>query len=246
MGYGAEPVLKACLAKGYKGYTVVGTACRRVVIFDCDGVLVDSEPISLAVDIEVFAAAGCDLTPAEGYANLLGRSLESAALWLKEAKGFELTDPVMWQIRTRLFERLRAELRPIAHVAEIIPKLHRRVCVASSSTPDRIHLSLSLTGLHGFFAPNIFSASMVEHGKPAPDLFLFAARKMGVTPENCTVIEDSPAGIIAAKAAGMQVIGFVGGGHAEPAGLSRAVANCAPDAIISDMADLPALLQALA
>lgn len=217
-----------------------------LVIFDCDGVLVDSEPISLAVMVEVLAEAGCDLDLQDAYAQMLGRSLGAAGAWLKETKDFDLSDTLLQRIRTRLFDRFREDLKPIASVASVIPTLHSRVCVASSSLPDRIRLSLSLTGLHDLFAPHIFSASMVARGKPAPDLFLYAARQMGVAPQDCTVIEDSPAGITAAQAAGMQVIGFVGGSHAQPAGLREAVANCAPNAIIADMADLPAHLRALA
>lgn len=218
---------------------------QSLVIFDCDGVLVDSEQISLGVMLAVLDEAGCHLTDQDGYAHLLGRSLGSVAIWLKEERAFDLTEPLLQRLRARMFERFRQELTPIEGVAQAIAALGSQICVASSSQPDRIRLSLTVTGLHDLFSPHIFSASMVARGKPAPDLFLYAAQKMGVAPQDCTVIEDSPAGITAAKAAGMQVIGFVGGSHAKPAGLREAVANCAPNAIIADMADLPAHLRAL-
>ena len=214
-----------------------------LVIFDCDGVLVDSEPISLAVTLEVLAEAGCPLDLSTGYARFLGRSLASVAQWLREEHGVELDDALKARLRARLFQRFKAELRPIPGVAEAVRALPCPACVASSSQPDRIRLSLDLTELLPLFDPNIFSATMVERGKPAPDLFLHAAGQMGVAPGDCVVVEDSPAGIRAAQAAGMRVVGFVGGAHAEPADLRQAVANLAPDAIISDMADLPAIVR---
>ncbi|WP_071674777.1 HAD family hydrolase [Nioella nitratireducens] len=215
-----------------------------LVIFDCDGVLVDSEPISLEVMLEVLAQAGCTLDPEEGYAHLLGKSLGSIGAWLRAEHGLDLTDAHLTALRARLFDRFRQSLKPISGVAEAIRAMPGKVCVASSSQPDRIRFSLGLTGLLDLFEPHIFSASMVDRGKPAPDLFLHAAQEMGVDPGDCVVIEDSPAGIEAAQAAGMQVIGFVGGGHAGPAGLVKRVANRAPSAIISSMEDLPALLGA--
>ncbi|MGZ9810797.1 HAD family hydrolase [Pseudoroseicyclus sp. H15] len=215
-----------------------------LIIFDCDGVLVDSEPISLGVTLEMLAEAGLSLTPRQGYDELLGRSLGTIAAWAEEEHDVSLTAAHLAAMRERLFARFRAELRPVPGVAEAVSALPWPVCVASSSQPDRIRLSLELAGLLPLFEPHIFSASMVARGKPAPDLFLHAAREMGVAPADCVVIEDSPAGIAAAKAAGMRVVGFTGGAHAAPAGLAEAVANSAPSAIISSMAELPALLGA--
>lgn len=215
----------------------------KLVIFDCDGVLVDSEPISLAVMLDVVAEAGIDVSEAEGYRHLLGRSIGSNADWLRDAKGLELTDAHRDALRQRVFERFRTELEPVSGVRKAIEGLRSQVCVASSSQPDRIRLSLTLTGLIDLFEPNLFSAAMVEHGKPAPDLFLHAARQMQASPDDCLVIEDSPAGIAAARAAGMSVVGFVGGGHAGPADLKTAVAKAGPDAIIDRMSDLGPLLR---
>ncbi|NDV01596.1 HAD family hydrolase [Pseudoroseicyclus tamaricis] len=213
-----------------------------LVVFDCDGVLVDSEPISLAVTLDMLAEAGLPMTPREGYDQLLGRSLTTIATWAEEEHGVTLTQDHLSAMRSRLIARFREELRPVPGVAEAVGALPWPVCVASSSQPDRIRLSLELAGLLPLFEPHIFSASMVSRGKPAPDLFLHAAAQMGAPAEACVVIEDSPAGIAAARAAGMRVIGFTGGAHAGPANLAEAVANSAPDAIISAMADLPACL----
>lgn len=212
-----------------------------LLIFDCDGVLVDSEPVSLSIMLDVLTEAGIEVTEAEGYQHLLGRSLASNADWLRDEKGLELTAEHRDALRLRIFERFRAELEPVCGVRNAIERLKVRRCVASSSLPDRIRLSLSVTGLLDLFEPHLFSASMVSNGKPAPDLFLHAATQMGVSPKDCVVIEDSPAGISAAKSAGMQVVGFVGGSHAGPADLKTAVASAQPDAIIERMSDLPSL-----
>ena len=123
-------------------------------------------------------------------------------------------------------------------------RIDARRCVASSSQLERIRLSLEITGLRDLFEPHIFSASMVSRGKPAPDLFLHVAREMGVAPENCTVIEDSPAGIAAAKDAGMRVFAFAGGSHAGRAGLLAAFETMQPDRVFDDMRDLPDMLAA--
>ena len=146
-------------------------------------------------------------------------------------------------MRLDLYETYRQELKPMAGLLDVLPLLDVPFCVASSSQMERIRTSLEITGLMETFNPVIFSATMVEHGKPAPDLFLKAAAAMGVPPEACVVIEDSPAGIIAAKKAGMRVLAFTGGGHIEPSGLSRQIEALHPDASLSDMRDLPGLLE---
>lgn len=217
-----------------------------LVIFDCDGVLVDSETISLEVMLGLLAEAGCPLTPEEGYRHFLGKSLGSVRDWLARERGVSLTDPLLAEMRHRLLTRFEAELQPVKGVAEAVRALDLPVCVASSSQPDRIRLSLGVTGLLPLFEPHIFSATMVTNGKPAPDLFLLAARRMGADPAACLVVEDSPAGLQAAHAAGMRAIAFTGGSHAGPAALRATVENLAPMAIIADMADLPDLIRGAA
>ncbi len=216
----------------------------ELAIFDCDGVLVDSEPISLAVMREVLADIGCDLDETEGYKHLLGRSLPSAADWLRRSRGLALTTAHLAELRRRLFDRLRAELTPIPGVADVVAQLPMPVCVASSSQPDRIRLSLRVTGLLDLFEPHVFSAAQVARGKPAPDLFLHAARSMGVPPAACVVVEDSPAGLAAAAAAGIRAVAFLGGSHAGPAGLAESVADFPVIATLGSMAELPAVLRA--
>ena len=132
------------------------------------------------------------------------------------------------------FER---ELVPIRGVADAIAALDRPCCVASSSEPQRIRRSLELTGLLRYFEPHLFSATMVARGKPAPDIFLHAAREMGVSPARCIVIEDSVPGVIGARAAGMKVLGFRGGGHCAP-GHDENRRDAGADVVFGEMRDL--------
>lgn len=210
----------------------------ELVIFDCDGVLVDSEPISITVLVEALAAAGVAMSEAEAHERFLGRSLKSMSEILHDEYGLAIDAAFLEAMRKVLYERFRSELQPIPGVAETVDALGVAHCVASSSQPERIRLSLSVTGLLDRFEPNIFSASMVTHGKPAPDLFLHASAEMGVDPARCVVVEDSPAGIMAAKAAGMRVVAFTGGSHARTPRHRDALLDLRPDALFDDMREL--------
>ncbi len=210
----------------------------ELVIFDCDGVLVDSEPISLTVLVEALAAAGVAMSEAEAHARFLGRSLNSTSEILHDEYGLAIDAAFLESMRKVLYERFRTELQPIDGIAETVDRLGIAHCVASSSQPERIRLSLSVTGLIDKFEPNIFSASMVLRGKPAPDLFLHASAAMGVEPGFCLVVEDSPAGIEAAKSAGMRVVAFTGGSHARTLRHRETLLDLKPDALFDDMRDL--------
>jgi HAD superfamily hydrolase (TIGR01509 family) len=215
-----------------------------LVVFDCDGVLVDSEPIAMRVLLETIAAEGLALDEATGYARLLGRSLAGIREILAEEFGIVLDDAALAGMRRRLYAAFESELQPIPGVAATLDALGRPYCVASSSQPERIEVSLRATGLWARFEGRVYSASMVDRGKPAPDLFLHAASAMGFAPRDCLVVEDSPAGIEAAQAGGMRVIGFLGGTHARRPAHRAAVAALAPDRIIEEMTDLVALAAA--
>ncbi|WEX76685.1 HAD family hydrolase [Sinorhizobium numidicum] len=210
----------------------------RLVIFDCDGVLVDSEPISLDVLVEALGAAGVSMTAEEASERFLGRSLKSMSAILHDEHGLATDDAFLEGMRMRLYARFREELKPVLGIRNAVEQLDAASCVASSSQPERIRLSLTVTGLLDLFEPNIFSASMVAHGKPAPDLFLHASAQMGYEPANCVVIEDSPAGIEAAKAAGMRVFAFAGASHARNHRHRQALANLHPDVLFDDMSEL--------
>lgn len=209
-----------------------------LVIFDCDGVLVDSEPISISVLVEALAAAGVAMSEGEAHERFLGRSLKSMSDILHDDYGLAVDAAFLEAMRKALYARFRTELRPIDGVAETVDGLGIAHCVASSSQPERIRLSLSVTGLIDRFEPNIFSASMVAHGKPAPDLFLHASSAMGIAPGRCVVVEDSPAGIMAAKSAGMRVVAFTGGSHARTPEHRQALESLGPDALFDDMREL--------
>ena len=201
----------------------------ELVILDCDGVLVDSETISVAVLADFVRKAGVDFGEEQAYRLFLGRSMAAVEDALREEFALELNEAQLDAIRAETFRRFRNELKPMPGVVETLSRLKVRRCVASSSSLERIRLSLSLTGLLEMLEPHIYSASMVARGKPAPDLFLHAARGMGVRPEDCVVVEDSPAGIDAARRAGMRVFAFTGGSHVGHAGLAAELETLRPD-----------------
>lgn len=214
-----------------------------LLIFDCDGVLVDSEPVSISVLLDMLSHLGVEMGEEEAYNRFLGRSVASMTATLFEDYGVETDIDFLDHMRATLFERFRTELRPIEDIAETLDRLVAlKRCVASSSQPERIRYSLGLTGLIDKFEPHVFSATMVKKGKPAPDLFLHAARQMGVSPSDCIVIEDSPAGIAAAKAAGMAVFAFTGGSHAQFPAFREKIAGLEADATFDAMPDLVQLV----
>ena len=212
-----------------------------LLIFDCDGVLVDSEPIALSVLGEMLDGQQVALSDEEIAERFLGRSLGAVAETVRQDFGVRLPEDFPAMIRRRLFARYEQELRPMPGILIALDALAARgisTCVASSSLPERIEKSLSVTGLSQAFGTKVFSASMVKAGKPAPDLFLYAAQQCGFSPANCIVIEDSPAGIEAARAASMRVLAFGGGGHAQSPVFRQKIAALKPDAWFDAMADL--------
>jgi len=188
------------------------------------------------------SAAGGAVSEEQAYRLFLGRSMATVREILDSQFGLSLTAMQLDGMRAEIFRRFRAELKPVPGVLAILQRLSMRVCVASSGNLDRIRLSLGITGLLEMLEPHIYSASMVARGKPAPDLFLHAAREMGVDRLDCIVIEDSPAGIDAARAAGMRVFAFTGGSHAGHAALVAELAIRRPDRIFADMRLLPDML----
>jgi HAD superfamily hydrolase (TIGR01509 family) len=170
-----------------------------LIIFDCDGVLVDSE-------------FGFALSPDEALRLFLGRSTAAIEQHYRDL-GRPVPATFLTRLKSRVLETFVDTLQPIGGVASVVSHLRRPFCVASSSDIDRVSLSLNVTGLARYFGDRLYTAQMVRHGKPAPDLFLHAAEKMNAQPARTLVIEDSVSGVQAAKAAGMTVWGFVGGSH---------------------------------
>ncbi|QPF89456.1 HAD family hydrolase [Bradyrhizobium commune] len=183
-----------------------------LVIFDCDGVLVDSELLSCRCLSEALAEFGFALSVEQALELFLGRSTAAIGQYFRE-RGEVLPDDFLPRLKTRVLETFAGALQPIPEVSAVLSNLKSPRCVASSSDIDRVSLSLNVTGLAAHFDGRLYTAQMVKHGKPAPDLFLYAAEKMRVDPSRALVIEDSVSGVQAAKAAGMTVWGFVGGSH---------------------------------
>ncbi|MER8365585.1 HAD family hydrolase [Mesorhizobium sp. M0991] len=217
----------------------------ELVIFDCDGVLVDSEMLSVSALLEMIALAGGNVSEDIAYEHFLGKSMKSVREILASDFGLDLTDQHLIEMRSELMRKFRQELKPMPGIAQVLPKLGVPCCVASSGTLERIRYALQVTELLGLLEPHLFSAAMVARGKPAPDLFLHAADKMGAVPRNCLVVEDSPAGIEAARAAGMRVLAFTGGSHTGNPALKARLASSEPDFIFADMLQLPDLIAGL-
>ncbi len=217
----------------------------KLVIFDCDGVLVDSEPLSVSVLLRMLADAGVMLGEEAAYEAFLGRSLASVCDILRREHGVAVSDAALARMRGELNAAICEQLQPILGIRQTLARLDKPVCVASSSQVERIRLSLDVTGLTSFFHDRVFSATMVAHGKPAPDLFLYAARQMHADPEGCIVIEDSPAGVCAALDAGMRVLAFAGGSHARSAAHRDRLTALQPHGLFDDMRELPGLLAGL-
>jgi HAD superfamily hydrolase (TIGR01509 family) len=185
-----------------------------MVIFDCNGVLVDSEPIAAAVLAVAFKRVGLALSAEAVTRQFHGRRPADIFAAVEMAIGRKLPADFSASVAAETLRRLRAELRAIPHAAHALTWIRGPKAVASSSPLDRMQLSLEITGLMRFFEPRLFSASDVRAGKPKPDLFLLAAARSQVDPADCIVVEDSAPGVAAAVAAGMTPIGFVGGSHA--------------------------------
>ncbi|MFD2053518.1 HAD family hydrolase [Mesorhizobium calcicola] len=188
-------------------------ARSRPIIFDCDGVLVDSEPLAARAYERVYDKHGMPGVDTGIIAQCIGMKQSDIIAKIKELTGHQFpatADGDIWAETKALFSQ---ELKPTPGITAFLETLAGGRCVASSSSVERINHSLAVTGLARFFSDAIYSSSMVKRGKPAPDIFLFAADKMGANPADCIVIEDSPFGIEGAVAAGMMAIGYTGGGH---------------------------------
>ena len=209
-----------------------------LVIFDCDGVLVDSETIALELDVEMLAEFGIPLTRGEIIDRFLGRSNTDVEAMIVELAERELPDDWVRHWNDRYDELLDTRLTPIPGIVDTLARLTVPICVASSGRPESIERKLALCRLAGAFGDRVFSAVQVTHGKPAPDLFLLAAKRCGADPERCAVVEDSPAGVQAGRAAGMTVFAYAGGMVAR----ERLQADGA--VVFDDMRRLPELLAA--
>ena len=214
-----------------------------LVIFDCDGVLIDSELIGCRVEVEALTRAGLRITLEEILERFTGITSKETFRTLEREQGRQLPADFAQRVGVATRAAFERELVAIAGIHAALERIALPVCVASSSSPARLEHSLRVTRLFERFTPRIFSAVTVGRGKPAPDLFLHAAARMATPPARCLVVEDSIPGVQAGVAAGMRVLGFTGGSHCAPDHSLRLLAAGAARAF-ADMTLLPGLLAA--
>jgi HAD superfamily hydrolase (TIGR01509 family) len=211
----------------------------QLVIFDCDGVLVDSEAISNGVLARMLTAEGLPTTLEQARSDYQGLMLSEVFDRAQQKLGRELANDWLAQYERERAEEFRRELRPVPGAAELVERIRAcgvAVCVASQGKLEKTRLSLEITGLrHLFPERSLFSAYSVARGKPHPDLFLYAAAEMGAEAARCVVVEDTPSGVEAGVAAGMRVFGYTA--DSDEAALAQAGAE-----VFGWLGELPALL----
>ncbi len=208
----------------------------ELVIFDCDGVLVDTERLAVGVDVHVLAGLGWVMTEAEVIERFVGLSDATIREAIEAHTGRRLADDWEQEFQHLYRSKFAENLTAVDGVVEALDGITVQTCVASSGSHEKMRFTLGLTGLLARFEGRMFSVTEVERGKPAPDLFLHVAARMGVAPAACAVVEDSRFGVEAARAAGMRAFGYAGGlTPAHLLGGSGAV-------VFSDMRELPRLL----
>ncbi|MDA4846081.1 HAD family hydrolase [Hoeflea poritis] len=211
------------------------------IIFDCDGVLVDSEIIYYRVEREHLSRIGLEYDPVEYQRRFMGLNaadyLAEIDRDLRARKGVPLPADFGRALREDAIARLKTQVRAIDGIEDVIAGFDGPQAVATSSAPDTLEIKLGVTDLRRHFDPHVYHAGQVAHGKPAPDLFLMAAQKLGADPAGCLVIEDSANGVRAGRAAGMTVWGFTGGGHADD-GLAERLREAGAHDVFSSHADV--------
>ena len=211
-----------------------------LVIFDCDGVLVDTERLAVPIDVEILNELGWAISPAEVVARFVGRAETDCVREIEEHLGHPIPPEASFETDPRYREAFERDLRPVDGVVEVLDILEAAgvtTCVASGGTHEKMRFTLDLTGLYDRFEGRIYSSADVARGKPAPDIFLHAMSSApGAAAEQCAVVEDSPFGLTAGLAAGMSVFGYAGG-------VTPAESLRLPGTVVFDqMADLPPLL----
>jgi HAD superfamily hydrolase (TIGR01509 family) len=218
-----------------------------LIVFDCDGVLIDSEILSSQVDCEFLREFGYDTTPQELAHRFAGFTTERIFELIGEELGRPVPESVIRQAQIETDRRLSEEVEPIPGVHEMLDRLDGPRCICSNSRPERLRVSLEKAGLWDRFRPYVFSAQAVGEGrgKPAPDVFLHAAGLLAADPAEAVVVEDSVAGATGGVAAGMRVIGFTGASHSWP-GHAEALMDAGAVTVVRRLADVPGTIKALA
>lgn len=215
-----------------------------LIIFDFDGVLVDSETMGCQIWSDVFARHGMTVPARDVMEKYTGKTGTLICSLVEKEYGYKIPEGFLDEVNETTEAVMAKELKTVSGVFETLPELDVSVCIASGSRPKRLNMCLDVTGLRRYFPDEtVFSSHFVKNGKPAPDLFFFAAEKMKVPPEKCLVIEDSTSGIIGAKAAGMRSFGFVGASHCTPE-RGRQLLESGAELLFDDFTKLPDLLKA--
>ena len=209
-----------------------------LVIFDCDGVLIDSEVLSCSVLRRQLARHGMPIELDEIFTRYLGHAFSVVSEDFARVCGRPIPESFLPDLKADLFATFGRELRRIPAIETVLESLELPYCLTSSSDRERLEVSLRVTGLARYFEGRIYNAEMVARGKPAPDLFLFAAGRMGLLPARALVIEDSVTGVLAGKAAGMTVWGFIGGSHYAGRDGAPMLTEAGADRIFQDMTDI--------
>ncbi len=209
----------------------------EAVIFDCDGVLVDSEPIANRVFAEALTDIGLPTRYEQAVEDFMGLSMTACLQKVADRLGTTVPEKFLAGLTERTYRAFQNELHPVAGIVDALEKITMPMCVASSGEVSKMQFTLGLTGLLPRFDGRLFSATEVPRGKPHPDIFLHAAKGIGISPERCVVVEDSVPGVRGGVSAGMTVLGFAGG-LTQIEELASAGAT-----VFYDMAELPGLVQ---
>ncbi len=213
----------------------------EAVIFDCDGVLIDSEVVACRIAAEELTSIGYPISTEEVIRRFAGRTAREIEAEVEKDLGRSIPDSYRNAVRERRSHAYANSLSAVSGVVEAVNALRLPICVASSSSLETLRVGLTTIGLYDRFAPNIISARMVARGKPDPDVFVLAAGWLKVSPLNCLAIEDSVPGVRAAVRAGMRVLGFYGGSHCGPEH-AGALRDAGAFRVFSDMRELEALI----
>jgi HAD superfamily hydrolase (TIGR01509 family) len=218
-----------------------------IFLFDCDGVLVDSEIVAASVDAGILAAVGYQIATEDIIHRYAGLTFEAMLAIIAKETGRTFPKDIYEKQRVELDRRLARETKPVAGAVEILKKISGPRAVCSNSSSERLRITLGSAGLIEAFAPHIYSAVEVgdKQPKPAPNVYAHAAQQLGVAPKDCIVIEDSVFGVAAAKAAGARVLGFTGGLHSWP-GHADILTEAGAETVINRFRDLPAIAEAFA
>ncbi len=217
-----------------------------LVIFDCDGVLVDSEIIAARVEAELLTLAGYEISAEEIAETYAGLTFKDIMMRVEEKSSIPFQASLIDRAEELVDRKLRSDVRAIDGVREAVAAVTAPRCICSNSRSERIEFMLEKVHLQPFFAGRIFSALEIpsKKTKPAPDVFQFAAEKLNANPANTFVIEDSVHGVHGARAAGMRVIGFTGAGHSYP-GHADALTEAGAETAIRRWAELKSVIAAL-